>query len=333
MNKCLVVNINGSAHSIFKEDRERLRKLGAEYVELRKYQSSRKVDELLKRADAILFTDTTIDISFLERLKRCRIIIRFGTGLDNIDIEAATENGIMVSRVIDFCTQEVSNHTIMLLLACGRKLKEFSNLLLMGKLPNNFSPVGSIEGETLGLVGFGKIARSVAMKAKAFGMKIISYDPYVKRNDFEQSGVNAVSLNTLLKRSDYISLHCPLVAETYHLIGEKELRLMKKTAYLINTSRGKLVDEKALIKALRERLIAGAGLDVFEKEPPDVENPLLHMENVICTPHCAYYSDKSVSNLKKKVVDELIRALAGKIPENLYNPEVLCNINLRAGIS
>ncbi|MCM8788866.1 MAG: C-terminal binding protein [Candidatus Omnitrophica bacterium] len=333
MKKYLVVNIDASMHSICKEDRERLRKIGAELVEIRKYRSSKKNDELLERTDAILFTSTVVDRGFLERLKRCRIIIRFGTGLDNIDIAAATKRGIMVSRVVDFCTEEVSNHTIMLLLACSRRLKKFGNLLSIVKQPKDLSPMGSIKGETLGLVGFGKIARSVAAKAKAFGMKIISYDPYVKKIHFEESGVNAVSLNALLRRSDYVSLHCPLIAETHHLIGERELRLMKKTAYLINTSRGNLVDEKALIKALRKKWIAGAGLDVFEKEPPDAENPLLHMENVICTPHYAYYSDKSVSDLKKMVIDELIRSLTGKVPENLYNPEVLDNTNLRSKLS
>ncbi|MCM8759725.1 MAG: C-terminal binding protein [Candidatus Omnitrophica bacterium] len=327
MRKYLVINLDGTLHPISVNDRERLKKVGARIFELKKYHSN--IDNLLRSADAVLFTSTKIDSAFIGKLEKCRVIIRFGTGLDNIDVNAATQKGIMISRVVDFCTQEVSNHTLMLLLACSRKLKEFSSLLLSGKHVEDFSPMGSIEGQILGLIGFGKIAREVARKAGVFGLKVVAYDPYVDKSYFSKYDVRKASLNKLLTVSDYVSLHCPLNHETYHLIGEEELKLMKKTAYLINTSRGKLIDEPALIKALKNKWIAGAGLDVFEKEPPDKDNPLLNMENVICTAHYAYYSDRSIARLRKTVVDELIRVLSGKIPKNLYNPEVLKKIKLK----
>ncbi|HOK80731.1 MAG TPA: C-terminal binding protein [bacterium] len=315
-----VVNLDPDMHKLRKQDIEKLKAVNARVIEL--WQKDKMVP-LLKKADAILFTKTFISSDIIQNLEKCKIIVRFGTGLDNIDVTAATEKGIMVSRVVDFCTEEVSNHAFMLLLACSRKLKKFS----MGRKIDDFGHIGSIYDETLGLVGFGRIAMSLAKRAGCFGMKVIAYDPYVEKQVFEKFSVQKVSFKKVLQKSDYISLHCPLTEHTYHLIGEKELKLMKKTSYLINTSRGGLVDEKKLIIALQKGWIAGAGLDVFEKEPPEPDNPLLHMENVICTPHHAYYSDKSIDTLKTIAVDEIVRTIAGQLPRNLYNPEVLKKIH------
>jgi len=321
-NEFFVVNLDGDFHSLDEEHLHKLERFNVHMHQLKKYKETDQTDRLLKKADAILFTSSIIDRKFFEKLQRCRIIIRFGTGIENVDIDAATEKGIMIVNVVDFCTEEVSNHTIMLLLACCRKLREFCGLSFLRK-NQKLGPMGSIAGETLGLIGFGRIARSVAIKAKCFGMNILVFDPCIKKDVFEKYGVKNAALKTLLKESDYVSLHCPLNRKTYHIIGKNELRLMKKTAYLINTARGKLLDEKALVKALKSNRIAGAGLDVFEKEPPDRDNPLLHMDNVIYTPHYAYYSDRAIETLKKEVVDELVRFCSGKIPKNLCNPEVL----------
>lgn len=320
MNKFIVVNLDGNIHCLRKKDIEKLLKINASVIEIK----NEKIPfNIFKKADAIIFTKTKITKEIIDNLERCRIIVRCGTGLDNIDVEAATEKKIMVSRVVEFCTEEVSNHAFMLILACSRKLKKFSKFVYKDLSTKDFGYIGGIKGETLGLVGFGKIARALAGKAKSFGMEVIGYDPFIDIDVFNKFGVKKVSLNTVLKASDYVSLHCPLTQQTYHLIGEKELKTMKKTAYLINTSRGSLIDESALIKALKKNYIAGAGLDVFEKEPPSRKNPLLHMENVICTAHYAYYSNRSIDVLKDTVVNEIIRALKGKIPLNLYNTEVL----------
>ena len=208
----------------------------------------------------------------------------------------------------------------MLLLACSRRLKVLDRLLSdKGEWSYVFGYIGGIQGETLGLIGFGKIAKTLARKAKCFGMNIITYDPYVCAEIFKETGVTSVSLEELLKKSDYISLHAPLTDETEHLIGEKELELMKKTAVIINTARGKLIDEEALINTLRKKRISGVGLDVFEKEPPEPGNALLHMDNVIVTPHCASYSIESYNKLRTAVIDEVVRVFRGKLPKNLYN--------------
>ncbi|HOJ31732.1 MAG TPA: C-terminal binding protein [bacterium] len=320
MKRYIVVNLDPEMHSLRNQDIEKLKVVNARFIELRQKD---KMVPLLKKADAILFTKTFISSDIIQNLEKCRIIVRFGTGLDNIDVRAATDKGIMVSRVVDFCTEEVSNHAFMLLLACSRKLKKFSFTGVCDGPIDDFRHIGSIYDETLGLIGFGTIARSLAKKAKCSGMKILAYDPFVEKKVFEKYGGEKVSLKKILQESDYVSLHCPLTEHTHHLIGEKELKLMKKTAYLINTSRGALIDEKMLIVALQKNWIAGAGLDVFEKEPPEQDNPLLHMENVICTPHYAYYSDKAIETLKTIAVDEIIRAMKGQIPRNLYNPAVL----------
>lgn len=319
MKRFIVLNLDPQAHS-FKKERKKLATIGARLIEIK---NAREISKILNRVDVLIFTSTSINSDLISKLKRCRLIIRCGTGLDNIDIKAATQQGIMVSRVVNFCTEELSNHTLMLILACSRRLKQFTHMLISGRVLKSFSPMGSIDGETLGLVGFGNIAKAVARKAKCLGMKVITYDPFVKKDVFKKFDVKKSSLEKLLKESDYVSLHCPLTEKTRHLIGRNELRLMKKTAYIINTARGALIDENSLIEALQKKLIAGAGLDVFEKEPPDPENPLLHMENVICTPHYGYYSDRAITRMKQIVIHEITRVLTGRLPENLFNPELL----------
>jgi D-3-phosphoglycerate dehydrogenase len=188
---------------------------------------------------------------------------------------------------------------------------------------NSLAPMGPIFGQTFGVVGCGNIGRAVAKKASCFGVEILGCDPYLEEKVATSAGIKLVSLTDLLKRSDYVSLHTPLTEETRHMISEQELRMMKPTAYLINTSRGPVVDEEMLIKALREKWIAGAGIDVLEKEPPSPSNPLLTMENVIVTPHAAYYSDDSVVRMRRSVGSEAARVLSGKWPKNLVNKGVL----------
>ncbi|HOC02519.1 MAG TPA: C-terminal binding protein [Candidatus Ratteibacteria bacterium] len=321
-NKFTVINIDPDAHRFRKKDYEKLAGIGARLIEVK---IEKNISKILQNVDVIIFTGTKITSTMIKHLKKCRFIIRCGTGMDNIDIKSATEKGIMVSNVVEFCTEEVSDHALMFILACCRRLKKFF-ILDSIKTVNNSGYIGSINNQTLGLVGFGKIARSLAKKARCLGMKVICYDPLVESDILKSFGVKKASLQDVLKNSDYISLHCPLTEKTWHLIGKKEMELMKNTAYLINTSRGGLIDEKSLIKALRNNQLAGAGLDVFEKEPLDKDNPLLYMDNVICTPHYAYYSEKSINVLKDIVIDEVVRVLNGKVPKNLCNHEVLKNI-------
>jgi D-3-phosphoglycerate dehydrogenase len=172
-----------------------------------------------------------------------------------------------------------------------------------------------LEGKVLGLVGLGRIGKAVANRAKGFGMKVVAYDPYIDKKVAEELGIELIDLDTLLKESDFVSIHAPLLPETRGIISEKQLKLMKRTAYLINVARGPLVDEKALYKALKEHWIAGAGLDVYEKEPPEVNNPIFTLDNVVLTHHIAWYTEESRQRLEMSAVDEAVRILTGKMPK------------------
>jgi len=281
-------------------------------------------DEVIKAAqdaDGIINQYAPITRRVIESLKGCKIIARYGVGVDNIDVEAATEYGIIVANVPDYCVDEVSTHTVALILACARGIT-----LLNSKIREKIwdftlaKPLFRTKGKTLGLFGLGRIARAVAQKASGFGFKIIAYDPYVSKVD---SAIRLVEFSQLLSDSDFISIHSPLTNETRHSFKENELKKMKKTAYLINTARGPIINEEALYKALKKRWIAGAALDVMEKEPPDWENLLPKLDNLIITPHISFYSEESYVELKTKVAEAVCSALKGKLPRAFVNPQVL----------
>jgi len=260
-----------------------------------------------------------------------QVIVRYGIGYDTVDVDAATDNNILVVNIPDFCVEEVSNHAITLLLACAKKLVLMDSGTKQGRWGETKraqSPMGSIYGQTLGLVGCGNIGRMTARKAQCFGLRTLGCDPYVDKSLVSEYGINLVGLPELLKESDFVSVHTPLNKETWHLIGEKEYKQMKPGAYFINTARGSVVDEVALIKALNEKWIAGAGLDVFEQEPVDPDNPLLKMDNVVVTPHSASYSDASFQRLRTCVGQEAARVLSGKWPRNVVNKTVKPKVNL-----
>ena len=290
--------------------------------------------EAAKDADAIITWGAQITRRVMEALPKCKVIVRYGVGFDTIDVDAATDNDILVVNVPDFCWEEVSNHAITLLLACAKKLALLNDLTKQGLWAESKraqAPMGSIYGQTLGIIGCGNIGRMTARKAQCFGLKILGYDPYVDKSLARESGITLVSLPELLKESDFVSVHTPLSEETWHLIGEKEFKQMKPTAYFINTSRGSVVDEPALIKALQEKWIAGAALDVFEKEPVDSDNPLLKMDNVVVTPHSASYSDVAFKRLRTSVGQEAARVLSGRWPKNVVNKTVKPKVNLAKG--
>ncbi|MFQ5827125.1 MAG: C-terminal binding protein, partial [Dehalococcoidia bacterium] len=237
--------------------------------------------------------------------------------------------GIVIANVPDFCMEEVSNHAMMMLLACAKKLVRLNAWVKEGHWGRGLlKPMGAIHGQTLGLVACGNIGRATAVKARAFNMEVLGYDPFIDPGVPRASGIEMVDLPELLERSDYVSLHTPLTPESRHLMGEKELQLMKPSAFLINTSRGPVVDQGALIKALQEGWIAGAGLDVFEREPIDPDSPLLKMDNVIVTPHTASYSDAAFDELHRRVAEEMVRVLTGHWPLHLVNPAVRKKVRL-----
>ncbi|MEM3703977.1 MAG: C-terminal binding protein, partial [Candidatus Bathyarchaeia archaeon] len=277
-------------------------------------------------ADILMVVYAKITEKIINSAVKLKGIVRYGIGVDNIDLKAASKRRIPVANVPDYCIGTVADHTFALLLALNRKLLLADNALRSGKWGAWTSPSAKfmgadLEGKTLGLIGIGKIGAAVAARAKGFGMKIIAHDPYIQKEVAEKLGIELVNLETLLKNADFVSVHCPLTNETYGMIGEKELKLMKKTAYIINTARGPIIQEKALHKALKNGWIAGAGLDVYEKEPPEIDNPLFKLENVVLTPHIAYYTQEAIWRLEMTAVDEAIRILQGQLPRNLVNKE------------
>jgi len=273
----------------------------------------------LREADVVLVSGAPITRRVMENLPRCRGVVRYGVGVDNVDVAAATDLGIVVAHVLDFCTEEVANHALLFLLAWAKKLLPLDRRLRDGRwggFPAAEFP--AIYGQTLGIVGLGQIGRSLAGKAQALGMEVIAYDPYVKEGG-EPLPARLVALEDLLRQSDYVSLNLPLTQETFHLIGERELALMKLTSVLINTARGGVVDEAALVAALRQRRIAAAGLDVFEVEPLPASSPLLELDNVILTPHTAGISEMSARKVRTEVGKAAADLLAGRWPRYVAN--------------
>lgn len=300
-------------------------------------RSEGEIIEAVKKADVILNSNMPVTRRVIAALEHCQLAVRYGHGYDSIDVDAATEHGMMVSNIAGFSTEEVSNHALMLLLACSRHLVQYDRALKAGQWAAGWnrygvmSPVGPVHGETLGIVGLGHIGRALARKARALGMRIIVHDPYVYPWIAKEYDVPLVGFPQLLAESDYISVHCPLTAETRHMFSEAQLRAMKPTAYLITTARGPVVDQAALVRALKEKWIAGAGLDVFEQEPTPPDNPLFKLDNVVCTPHVASYSDNSHQDLKRRAGEEAARVLKGYWPQLLVNPEVAGKIPARKG--
>ncbi len=320
----------GGSRAVMEEETEELAGVNAELVGV-DCTSEEEIIEAAKDADVILTAGAPMTRRVMEALPKCQAIVRYGIGYDTVDVDAATDNGILLVNIPDFCWEEVSNHAITLLLACAKKLAILNNAIKQdgwGASARAIRPMVQIHGQTLGLVGCGNIGRMTARKAQCFGLDTLGYDPYVDKSLAREYGITLVSLPELLKESDFVSVHTLLNDETRHLIGEKELKQMKPTAYLINTARGSVLDESALIKALQEKWIAGAGLDVFEKEPADPDNPLFEMDNVVGTPHSASYSDVAFKRLRTSVGQEAARVLSGRWPKNVVNKTVEPKANL-----
>ncbi len=301
-------------------------KLDVEAVEIQP-KSEDDLLALAKDADAIMGGGPFFTRKLMSSLPKCRIIVCYSVGFDGVDVQAATDNGIVFvnNPAREWCVEEVSNQAMALLLACAKKLVLMDTPMKQGRWTDArkvLAPMASIHGQTLGLVACGDIGRMTAKKAQAFNMRVIAYDPYADTARMKALGIELMALPEMLSQSDFISVHAPLGKETFHLIGEPEFRQMKPSAYIINTARGPIIDEAAMIKALQEKWIAGAGLDVFEKEPTPPDNPLLKFDNVILVPHTASYSDAAVATQPVNPAEEVVRVLSGKWPKNPVNPKV-----------
>jgi D-3-phosphoglycerate dehydrogenase len=302
--------------------REVLSRIGA-HLQMAQEPTPEAIVRAAAAADALLVTYAKITAEMIQQMMRCRIISRFGIGVDNVDIPAATDRGIVVTRVPDYCLDEVSDHAMALLLALVRKIPLSSAHVHGGtwSMPA-VVPIHRLRGSVLGLVGFGRIPQLVAPKAKAFGIRVVAFDPYVLPEVFTRACVESVDFPELLKSSDYVSIHSPLLPETRNLFSDDAFHRMKPTAYLINTARGPIVDDAALARALDAGELAGAALDVLPQEPP-VDSPLVGRADVIITPHTSFYSEESLVDLQVKAAEEVVRVLSGEAARNPVNPEAV----------
>ncbi len=284
-----------------------------------KCKTEEELIETCRAADAILMMYAPMTRRVLEKLERCKIIVRYGVGVDTIDLKAAAERGIIVSNVPDYGTQEVSDHALAMMLCLTRKVASANAFVKRGEWDFNLiKPVRRHQEQTIGIVGIGRIGGAMAHKTHALGMKVIAHDPNVRADQLPDY-VSLVSLEEVMARADVVSVHCPLQDSTRNLINEKMLRLMKPSAYLVNTARGSIVDEAALEKLLEENAIAGAAMDVLAREPGSMNHPLFKHENFLCTPHMAWYSEESAKELKRKAAEEIRRGLLGEAPNYQVN--------------
>ena len=290
--------------------------------EFRPYQckTAEEIIQVAKDADAVQVHFAKITKEIIDALPKCRLIVRSAVGMDNIDVAAATAAGIPVANVPDYGIEDVSTHAILLMLAITKKFNILTRTVQEGMWDYAVTkPVHRIQNRVFGLMGCGAIARCAAKKAQAFGMRVIAYDPYLKQDQVNDLDIILKSAKEVAQESDVVSVHLPLTSETKEIIDREFFGWMKPGAFLINTARGGVIDEKALVEALKSGRIAGAAVDVYEEEPVKADNPLLHMDNVIATPHCAWYSETAITTLQRKVAEEVVNVLDGNKPFNCIN--------------
>lgn len=316
-----VVSVPTFMWTDYKVSRPQLEKI-ANVETVNAYDESPLIERMENADGLLLLAHIPLTAKTINKMTKCKGIVQVSVGFNNIDLKAASKKGIIVSNIPDYCIGEVADSTLGMMLALTRKIIACDRAMRKGSWDWKVSiPAMRLAGKTIGIIGFGRIGRAVAVRAKALGMNIIEYDPYIRPGDEKPLGAEAVDLDTLLTKSDVVSLHVNLTPETRHLLGAVQLKKMKKTAYLIDTCRGSVVDLGALYRALEERWIAGAAFDVFEKEPPDLSHRLFQLDNFISTPHMAYYSEESVEERERKANDEMVRILKGEKPRYQVNSE------------
>lgn len=279
---------------------------------------------LAPQADAILTCFKKVSAAVVRAGEKLQVIGRYGIGVDNIAVDEATRLGIPVTNVPAYCLDEVAEHALALMLACARNIPHYNQAIRVDDWALNVQrPLFRVRGKVLGIVGFGKIGRALAGKAISLGVRVVAYSPRPDVEAAQRLHVELVGLDDLLKQADFVSLHVPMKPATRHLINAERLRHMKPTAFLINTARGGLIDHEALLQALQDGWIAGAGVDVFDPEHLEAQHPLFTLPNVIATPHVAFYSEESLAELQTKAAANVAAILTGRRPESVVNPEVL----------
>jgi D-3-phosphoglycerate dehydrogenase / 2-oxoglutarate reductase len=293
-----------------------------------KFKPEAEIVEKLADADVIVVNMVKVTESLLSKLKRCRLLIRHGIGYDNVDVQACTKHGIQFAYQPDYCKEDVAEHAIALIFACARKItwsrKTLEDSSARGQWDfSKLFPIRRLDGKTLGILGVGRIGSRVYRKLRTFGFRIVGSDPYLNEARRAELGIEWVDRETLFRSSDFVTVHTPLSEETKHIVNKTTLGWMKPTAYLINTSRGPMVDVEALADALRNRKIAGAAIDVFDREPPPPEYPLFGLDNVILTPHIAWASEEAGQEIRQSILDDILAAAAGKPARCVVNKEIL----------
>jgi D-3-phosphoglycerate dehydrogenase len=322
MSRFRVVLIEHGYSSV-EHERQIISAAGGEFIDAENLPLSEAL-RLCREADGILCRRLGVSAAMIQGFSRCKILVRYGVGTDNVDVDAATAAGIIVGHVPSYCIDEVSTHAIVLLLACMRKLVETHEKVQRGAWDVHRSDaIYRLAGRSLGLVGLGKIGGVVARKLRGWDLQVLATDPYVEPERAQSVGVELVPLETLFRKSDYVSLHCPLLPETQHLVNRESLALMRPGGILVNTARGSVVDTSALVQALDEGRLAGAGLDVFEEEPLPPSSLLRRHASVVLTDHTAWYSEESQLQLQRTAAEEVVRVCTGRLPLSLANPEVL----------
>jgi D-3-phosphoglycerate dehydrogenase len=326
LNERLVVFTESAAGPAYSLDEEIIRGAGGT---LRCGSASSQAEraEMARSAEVLVVGGAPITRDFLSGLPRLKGLIRSGIGVDAVDMTAATDLGIVVANVPEFCTEEVAEHALALLFAVARKIAFVDRLVRQGRwrglIPTQILPIYRLSGKTLGVAGLGKIGRNVARKAQALGLKVIGFDPYLSPDAAAAIRVPLLNLDELLQQADVVSLHVPLTAETRHLINARTLALMKPHSILINVARGPVVDEAALQAAIESDHLAGAGLDVLEQEPPSPSNALFRFENIVFTSHYASCGVESYAEMRRHVSEQAAEILRGEFPHNLVNREVV----------
>lgn len=279
---------------------------------------------LCRNADAILNTYARMTPGVIESLERCRVIVRFGIGYDNVDVDAATRCGIMVANTTEYCIDEVADQAMAMLLACARGLFPAGRIARDGTWDLSKMPVlRRLRGQTLGLVGIGQIGKAVAARAHGFGLKVLASDPYVDEAAARELGAELVDLDALLAAADYVSVHVPLMPATEGMMNAGVFAKMKPTAFLINVARGRIVNQADLVSAVQRGDIAGAGLDVLEREPPEAGDAVTTLDNVVLTPHSAWLSEEARADMRRRAVGQVVSVLRGELPYSLINREVV----------
>lgn len=323
MKKYKVV-VTDDRYGSYEEENRTLSELGIQ-VEVHDFKSSAEAIPVLETSHGVLCNLFPLNREIIMRMNNCKVISRYGVGYDNVDLGSATAKGILVTNVPDYSIEDVSDHALALLLGCVRKIAYKDRRIREGEWNlHTIQRCYRIQGKTLGIIGFGRIARAFCRKTSGLGLKTVHvYDPYVSENEISNAGAVNTGLETLLRASDYLSIHVPLNDKTRNLIDDQALRKLKPGSIIINTSRGQVIVEEALFKALKDGRIAYAGLDVYHTEPLDAASPLRTLDNIILSDHAGWYSEESIVELKTKAARNILEILKGEDPSYPVNKEVL----------